>query len=36
MRDNAGINRVYVGGYVDGSIGIDVRSAANSVLWKAP
>ena len=36
MRDSGGTNRVYAGGYQDGSIGIDVRSAANVVLWKAP
>jgi len=36
MRDNAGTNRVYAGGYQDGSVGIAVRSAANVVQWKAP
>lgn len=36
MRDNAGTTRVYAGGYKDGSIGIDVRNASNTVLWKAP
>ena len=36
MRDPAGANRVNIGGYSDGSIGMDIRSASNSVLWKAP
>jgi hypothetical protein len=36
MRDSAATTRVYAGGYKDGSIGMDVRNAANTVLWKAP
>jgi hypothetical protein len=36
LRDSAGTTRVYVGGYSDGAIGIDVRDASNTVLWKAP
>jgi len=36
MRDNAGTTRVYAGGYKDGTIGIDIRNAANTVLWRAP
>lgn len=36
MRDNAGTTRVYLGGYKGGKIGIDVRDAANSVLWQTP
>jgi len=36
MRDSSGTTRVYAGGYKDGSIGMDVRNSANTVLWKAP
>lgn len=36
MRDASGTTRVYVGGYTDGKIGVDVRDASNTVLWKAP
>ena len=36
MRDNAGTTRVYAGGYQDGTIGLDIRNASNTVLWKAP
>jgi len=36
MRDSGGTNRVYAGGYTDGSIGLDIRSSANAVIWKAP
>ena len=36
MRDKAGTTRLYAGGYKSGSIGIDVRGAADDVLWKAP
>jgi hypothetical protein len=36
MRDAGATTRVYAGGYKDGSIGLDVRNSANTVLWKAP
>lgn len=36
MRDAAGNNRVSVGGYTDGSFGMNVKSDTNAVLWKAP
>jgi hypothetical protein len=36
MRDNAGTTRMYMGGYKDGTVGIDVRNAAKKVLWRAP
>ena len=36
MRDNAGTTRIYAGGYKDGTIGLDIRNASNTVLWKAP
>jgi hypothetical protein len=36
MRDGAGTTRIYAGGYKDGSIGVDIRNAANTVMWKAP
>jgi hypothetical protein len=36
MRDAAGTNRVYAGGYTDGSMGMDVRDVSNKVVWKAP
>jgi hypothetical protein len=36
MRDAAGTTRVYAGGYKDGAIGMDIRDAANTILWKAP
>jgi hypothetical protein len=36
MRDAAGVSRLNVGGFSDGSIGIDIRNGANTVLWKAP
>jgi hypothetical protein len=36
MRDAAGLNRVNVGGYSDGSIGLSIRDASNALLWKAP
>jgi hypothetical protein len=35
MRDKAGTTRVYMGGYQSGTVGIDVRNAADSVLWRA-
>jgi hypothetical protein len=36
MRDAGATTRVYLGGYTDGSIGMDVRNSGNTVLWKAP
>jgi hypothetical protein len=36
MRDATGANRVNIGGFADGSIGMDIRNASNTVLWKAP
>jgi hypothetical protein len=36
MRDAAGNNRVYVGGYSDGPIGINIKNESGTVLWKAP
>jgi hypothetical protein len=36
MRDAAGNNRVYVGGYSDGPIGINIKNESNTVLWQAP
>jgi hypothetical protein len=36
MRDNAGTTRIYAGGYTDGKIGLDVRDASNTVLFRAP
>ncbi|HEV2037184.1 MAG TPA: hypothetical protein VGQ96_01145 [Candidatus Eremiobacteraceae bacterium] len=36
MKDGSGTIRVYVGGYKDGSIGMDVRNSADQVLWKVP
>jgi hypothetical protein len=36
MRDNAGTTRIYAGGYKDGSIGLDIRNAANAIVWRAP
>jgi hypothetical protein len=36
MRDSAATTRVYAGGYTGGKIGMDVRDAANTVLWKTP
>jgi hypothetical protein len=36
MKDAAGTTRVYAGGYTDGSIGLSIRNAADTVLWKAP
>ena len=36
MVDANGTNRISVGGYSDGSVGMDIRNAANTVLWKAP
>ena len=36
MRDAAGNNRVYVGGYSDGTIGMNVKNASGTVQWQAP
>jgi len=36
MRDAAGGTRVYMGGYTNGNIGIDIRNASNTTLWSAP
>jgi len=36
MKDGAGGTRVYMGGYQNGKIGIDVRNASNTTLWSAP
>jgi hypothetical protein len=36
LKDAAGGTRVYMGGYRDGKIGIDVRNASNGTLWSAP
>jgi hypothetical protein len=36
MHDDSGATRVYVGGYSNGSIGIDVRNSANTTVWSAP
>ena len=36
MSDASQNTRVHIGGYTDGTIGLDLRDAANSVLWKAP
>lgn len=36
MRDASEATRVYVGGYKDGKIGLDVRDASNVTLWKTP
>ena len=36
MRDASGTNRIYVGGYTDGSIGMNVRDSSNTIVWKAP
>jgi hypothetical protein len=36
MRDSSGTIRVYMGGYKDGRIGIDVRNSSDETLWKAP
>jgi hypothetical protein len=36
MRDASGGTRVYVGGYTNGNIGIDIRNASNGTLWSAP
>jgi hypothetical protein len=36
MKDSGGTSRVVVGGYTDGSLGIDIRNASNTVVWKAP
>ena len=36
MRDNAGTTRLYLGGYTSGKIGMDVRDASDTVLWRAP
>ena len=36
MKDRTAQTRVYVGGYTDGKIGIDVRDTANKTLWSAP
>jgi hypothetical protein len=36
MRDAAGQNRISIGGYTDGSIGMDIRNSAAAVLWKVP
>jgi hypothetical protein len=36
MKDAAGVTRLDVGGYSDGSIGMDIRDASKAVLWKAP
>lgn len=36
MRDAGQTDRVYVGGYQDGSIGLAIKNASNAVLWKAP
>jgi len=36
MRDATGQNRLNIGGYSDGSIGMDIRNASAAVLWKAP
>jgi hypothetical protein len=35
MRDASGQSRVDVGGFTDGTIGMDIRNASNVVLWKA-
>ncbi len=36
MRDSAATTCVYIGGYKDGKIGMDVRDAVNKTLWKTP
>jgi hypothetical protein len=36
IRDATGQNRIDIGGFTDGSIGMDLRDASNTVLWKAP
>ncbi len=36
LRDNNGTSRINVGGFSDGTVGMDIRDAANTVLWKAP
>jgi len=36
MRDAPGATRVYLGGYKDGKIGLDIRDASNVTIWKAP
>jgi len=36
MKDATGATRITAGGYKDGSIGMDIRNAADTVLWKAP
>jgi hypothetical protein len=36
MRDNSATNRIYIGGYSDGSIGMNIRNTANAVVWKVP
>ena len=36
MRDGGGHTRVSMGAYTDGSIGMDIRDAAGTTLWKKP
>ena len=36
VRDAASVGRAFLGAYTDGSYGIDIRTAADSVLFKAP
>lgn len=36
LRDVNQTNRITVGGYTDGTVGMDIRDASNTVLWKAP
>ncbi|HTW84066.1 MAG TPA: hypothetical protein VMD91_08380 [Candidatus Sulfotelmatobacter sp.] len=36
MNDANGQSRVNIGGFANGTIGMDVRTASNTVLWKAP
>jgi hypothetical protein len=36
MRDATGATRLYAGGYTGGAIGMDIRDASSTVLWKAP
>jgi hypothetical protein len=36
MKDSTATTRVYLGGYAGGTMGMDIRDAANTVLWKTP
>jgi hypothetical protein len=36
LRDNNAISRINVGGFSDGTVGMDIRDASNTVVWKAP